>query len=212
VNAVDKQAARLLWMLCGGPTGALRLEWVEDGRRCQHWMYDHPRLGAARAMAKFVHHLGWFGERYETRVGATAAKAPDSDPFWLPSWSLWAVVDTGDGVRRLARMRPRPTLVLQEGDTRVRTAFWALDRPLNWEWTARANRRLAHFLQGPKKFCDPDHAIRTPGSPIADGRVVPISVVVAEMNPTALYTAREVVQHLRDAPDPDAWRNRGAAA
>lgn len=159
---------------------------------------------------RFVELAHTVGERWETRVGLTARRGRNRD-LTHDCTALWAVVDTGNGVRALERMRPRPTLVLQEGGTLRRTAIWALAKPLAWEWTIRANRRIAHHLGGPKKFVGPAHAVHMPSTFKRDGRVVPLPIVVAEHNPQQQYLARDVVQYLRDAPDPDAWRKRSAA-
>lgn len=206
-------ALKLLWMMLGGPMGYLRLRYDDEDGLPQYSFYgSHPVRGAGWGERRFVAVALGLGEKYETRVGLAPAAVPVvGDPRWLDCHALWAVVDTGDGVQRLARFRTRPTLVLGEGDTRVRAAIWALSKPLKWPWTVQANKRLAHHLGGPKKFSDPDHSIRVPGSFVRDGRIVPLPIHVLEMNPTGLYTAAEVVKYLPDAPDPNAWRERSAA-
>ena len=90
------------------------------------------------------------------------------------------------------------------------TAVWALERPLGWEWTVRANRRLAHRIGGPKRYVEPGHLIRLPGSCLRDDRLVPLPIVVERLT-DGLYTARQVVGNLPDAPDADAWRRHAAA-
>jgi hypothetical protein len=149
--------------------------------------------------------------RHETFVGMSPVRVGKAVGL-LPCHVLWAVVANGDGVRKLERFRPRPTLVLAEGDTFRRTAVWALARPLTWDWTVRGNRRLAHWFGGPKRFAQPDHMMRAPASYVRHGRVVPVPITVIEQNDDALYLPADVVRHLRDAPEPDAWRRRQEVA
>lgn len=200
----DDEALRVLFLMLAGPKGLLRLEWDEDGIPQQVFVqcWDTGR---------FVRLSHGIGAHHETRVSMAPAKNTQGET-WHDCHVLWAVLDSSASVEKLERFRPRPTLVLQEGDTLRRTAIWALSTPLAWDWTVRANRRLAHHFQGPKKFVEPTHALRTPGSFRRDGRVIPLPIQVAEINQDGRYTAREVVRYLRDAPDPDAWRKKREAA
>jgi hypothetical protein len=202
----------MLFLTLAGPKGRLKLRWQENDVTAQLFVECHDLNG-------FLWHLDVIGDRVGPSAEPVVQAAPcppDRDGLLtgatLPCHALWAVVDTGEGAAKLARFRPRPTIVLREGDTIKRTAVWALTRPLQWEYTVKGNRRLAHQFQGPKKFVQPDHALRTPGSFVVDGRVVPIPVVPDELNPQGLYTAAQVVKHLREPPDPNGWRKRQEAA
>lgn len=108
----------------------------------------------------------------------------------------------------LRNFRPVPTFVIREGSSTRYTAFWALKRPLlRWSDVERANRRLAHALKAPKKFCDPgEFYFAPPGSVLRWNRSRPCPVVVARAG-LEFYAPREVVGHLREAPDPNAWRD-----
>ena len=107
----------------------------------------------------------------------------------------------------LRRFRPVPTFVIREGSSSRYTAFWALSQPLTrWKDVDRANRRLAHALKAPKKYADPgEFYFAPPGTVLRVGRSRPCPVVVARAG-LETYTVGEVVGRLRDAPDPDAWR------
>jgi hypothetical protein len=132
----------------------------------------------------------------------------DRGSFLHPARSgvVWAHLESGDSCARLSRFRVRPTLVVSEGGSVRRTAVWALTRPLSHDWCERANRRLAHFFRGPKKHCGTTGRLYIPGTVLRAGRKRPVPASVEEFNPDAIYTARQVVGALKDAPDPDAWR------
>lgn len=124
--------------------------------------------------------------------------------------ALWAVLETGDNRKRLRAFTPRPTLVLQEGDTNHAVALWALAHPLEREPAMRANKRLAHALGAKKKHCDPwDFTLRTPDSLVPTKRGEK-RVRVLWCQPS-LYAPLQVIGRLRDAPDPEKWRERNVA-
>lgn len=118
---------------------------------------------------------------------------------------LWARVGSRKEVANLRRFRPRPTLVVREGSTCRLVALWSLRRPLTYEWLVRANRRIAHRLFGPKKWAEPEFEFPVPGSCLRAGRArpVPVHAVLFE---ASVYEPRQVVGGLKDAPDPNAWR------
>lgn len=123
---------------------------------------------------------------------------------------LWARVEGKKEAGALARFRPVPSLLLREGATSRMVALWELDRALNYEWVLRANRRIAHKLFAPKKWCDLEFMFAAPGSCLRAGRSRPVPVRVEDYA-IRRYAPRQVVGGLKEAPDPDAWRERAAA-
>lgn len=119
---------------------------------------------------------------------------------------LWCRTETKKSAELLRRFRPSPTLVLREGLTCRMTALWSLQVSLTYEWLVRANRRLAHKLFAAKKWGEAEFAFNPPGSCLRVGRSRPVPVHCEFYDPAAVYTARQVVGHLKDAPDPNAWR------
>ena len=119
---------------------------------------------------------------------------------------LWVCVTGIRSNRILERFKPVPSIVLREGDTSRRTAAWPLRKRLAYEWLDRANRRLAHYMHAPKVSCAPETLLAPPGALVQGDRrsAVPIAVERFEMDG---FLARDVVQRLRDAPDPHAWRD-----
>lgn len=113
---------------------------------------------------------------------------------------LWARLDSGRSCELLQRFEPEPTLVLRDGGTLRRTALWALSRPLNYDWTLRANRRIAHRLGSKKKLGEPSFMFPAPGSLVNGKRVF------VEHASEGFYEPAQVVGQLPDAPDQDAWR------
>jgi hypothetical protein len=124
---------------------------------------------------------------------------------------LWCRVESRKQADALRRFRPSPTLVVREGESCRMTALWSLRRPLAYEWLLRANKRIAHRLGAAKKWAEPEFTFPAPGSCLRAGRSRPVPVRVEFWQPCAIFTAREVVGHLRDAPNPDAWREAAAA-
>lgn len=124
---------------------------------------------------------------------------------------LWARVEGKQEAARLRAFRPSPTLVFREGESSRMVGLWVLRRPLRYEPLVRANRRLAHALFAPKKWSAPEFMFPLPGSCLRDGRRRPVPVHVEFFDPGGLFTARQVVGALKDAPDPNAWREAVAA-
>lgn len=124
---------------------------------------------------------------------------------------LWARVETGESARLLEAFRPRPTLVLRDGQTMKRTALWALHTPLNLDWVKELNRRLQHRFAAPKKFAETDFSFHPPGVFLRWGRSKPLEVW-AEHVGDGLYGAREIGGQLPQSPDPEAWAKRNGRA
>lgn len=149
--------------------------------------------------------LGRDGAGRGTLLSAVPRASKDSLGVGAAS-VVWARLESGAGAAQLQRFTPAPTFVLREGRTVQRVAIWALLRPLTYEWTMRANRRLAHRLDAKKKHGAPEFMFTPPGASTETGRSVWV-----EFESDGLYMPAEVVGRLPDAPDPDAWRDREAA-
>lgn len=115
---------------------------------------------------------------------------------------LWCRLQTGDATRRLERFQPGPTLVIREGMTVRRWALWALSVPLRGPWIERATERLSYALHGLRRAANPSTLIPTPFAASDEPRRPWI-----EYETSVSYTPRDVVGQLRDAPDPQAWKN-----
>lgn len=204
----EAEVADALFAMLAGPDGNLQLEWYEDFGWQQTWV-------GCGDLERWRQRMHWFAARYDVRVGVTPRAERSTDGLQRCS-VLWAVTASRESCERLQRFRPRPTVVLREGRTVRSVALWALDQRLTWEFTERGNRRLAHALRTPKKFCTPEFAVRPPGSAVRNGpdgpRMFPARINVVEWAPNLTYMARQVVAHLPEPPDPDAWRERRRAA
>lgn len=198
-----EDALTVLWGCVASGRGFLPLRWWHETEGRQEHDVSSPRR-----FRGLIQHLGVEHElsipaccRHERARGAAAGEI----------FSVWVRCESGESGERLGRFRPAPTIVLREGGTARRTAFWAVTRRHTVEQALRANRRLAHSLRAPKKHGSPDDFWFAPcGTFLRDGRARPVPVVV-ESCTGAVYRPREVYGWLRDAPDPDAWRNREAA-
>jgi hypothetical protein len=122
----------------------------------------------------------------------------------VDSHVLWARAESPAARAKLAGFDPAPTVTFASGS--VLTALWGLTRGLDPEWTERLNRRVAHELGCKKKWCSTGFMFAPAGVVLRQDRLRPVPVVVRQRC-SRLYGAREVAGRLREAPDPDAWRN-----
>lgn len=181
----------VLWQILASGTGFHEL--VADGERTfcpveSRWTFERTIPSCARAGMTIS-------------LSAAPRSKPDSMTV-APASVVWARLESGKGADALQRFSPAPTLVLREGKTVKRTAFWALRRPLAYDWALRANKRVAHALGAAKKHADPSFMFTPPGCE-ADGKIV--WVEFADEAGT-LFMPNQVVAHLRDAPAPRDWR------
>lgn len=114
--------------------------------------------------------------------------------------ALWAVLQTGTATAALQRFRPAPTFVARAGRTQQRIAFWALSAPLWGSYIEQATERLAYALHALRRAAKLETLLPSPYAKI-DGRQHYIEFFEPE-----IYSARQVVGHLRDAPPADGWR------
>lgn len=119
------------------------------------------------------------------------------DPWgWYASHLLWCHLRTGEAQRQLEAFRPAPTIVLREGRTLHRWALWSLSRPLCGSWVERATARLSYRLRGLRRAGMGDTLIPSPFT----------GQTWTEYETTDVYSPRQIVGHLREAPDPNGWR------
>ena len=163
-----------------------------------YWM----RASRAHRLLPPLEHLCW--ER-EPLVNVLPCRRAGRYLERVPSSLLWVRTESGRAASRLRSFRPAPTVVIREGASVRYVAFWALSDPLEGDWLDRANRRLAHALDCPKKHASTAFTFQLPGTILRAGRSRPLPVELVRYEPEVL-SAREVVGRLREAPDPDAWR------
>lgn len=119
---------------------------------------------------------------------------------WGESHLLWCHLRTAEAERNLERFRPAPTAVLREGETLHRWALWSLSRPLSGSFIQRGNDRINHRLRGLRRAGRPETLM-----PCGETTTV-------EWWWPQVLTPRQVVGHLREAPDPYQWkRSRDSA-
>ena len=139
--------------------------------------------------------------------------APDAQISVVPrqdkqSWTtgrapvVWATLQTGDARAALERFRPAPTVVLRAGRTQLRWALWALSVPLWGSYIEQATERLAYALHGLRRAASVETLIPSPFTVLDRRRIY------VEFEEPEIYSARQVVGHLRDAPPPYDWRKR----
>lgn len=198
-----EHAHTTLWgALAGNGKGFYHLRWAQQGVWRNHWLpvTDRRKFGLARGV----------GEDAETEL-FLVPRAKAETRFAGQGSVLWVRVEGVKQMNALLAFRPAPTIIVREGASSRATAVWALGKPLGPDWVLRGSERLAHCLGAARKWCDPDSAtLNVPGSCLRDGRVRPVPVVV-ESCTDMLYSARDVVGRLKEAPDRDAWRERMAA-
>ncbi|WCB94461.1 hypothetical protein DSM104299_03198 [Baekduia alba] len=198
----------LLWFITAATRGYHLVTWhhaVEGVQR--HWVH----VGDLR---RYVELIDWLGRGMvpplEIEVSAVPRPSQSHGTAGLSS-VFWVRTEGGKQLERLERFRPRPTIVLEEGDSTRRVALWALSVPMNYEWVVRGNKRLAHALRAPKKHAEPEFMFNPPGSCLRDGRARPVLIRTAEVDESRVYKPGEVVGRLKDAPDADAWKKPAPA-
>lgn len=121
---------------------------------------------------------------------------------------LWARVEGKEQLARARKLRPYPSIVLQEGASTRRLLLWALERMVPYDHLVRANRRLAYACGATQKWGDPDVLrVPIPGTFLRVDRSRPVAVMVSRLEP-AFYDVRQVVGRLKEPPPADAWLTR----
>ena len=129
-------------------------------------------------------------------VSAIPRRIRYDDLSWGDASMLWALLPSPASCTKLERFQPTPTFVWREGRSSRRVAVWSLSRPLRARFVLQATERLAHALGARRKAASPSALIPSPFS----GRWAP------EFESLGVYTPRQIVGGLRDAPDPNAWK------
>lgn len=117
---------------------------------------------------------------------------------------LWVAVQNTKGNNVLERFRVKPSIVLREGDTLKRYAYWPLTKALRYDFLRRGNRRLAHWFKAPMAFAAPETLLPPPGALVKGDRVTPVPIVVERFTDDR-FDPRDVVGWLPEAPE-KRWR------
>lgn len=176
-----------LWSVICGQDGLLLIDWADGTRRETSWFpVDEPERWE-RMLAEHK------AAGRDPRISLVPRRDRHLDNVG-PSSVLWCRGETGDSWSRLRRFTPKPTLVLRDGQTCRYTALWWLESPLpmtadpSTDWLIRANRRLAQALAGRMGASDPEW-------------LMPYGLsVLADADPSRVYTAKRVVGKLADRP------------
>lgn len=193
--------SKTLWAMLGGEEpGYLEFRFRAEGQwQGPHYVNTTQRAACLRLM-RMEH----------SSVGAIPRRRPEQG-YLTGASVIWARLQTAKHAETLARFNPGPTMVLREGKSPRRVALWALAEPLNLVWSERANKRVAHALGTQKKWGAAEQHFHPPGTTLVLG-ARPVRVWAEHLDPGALYLARGVVGHLRDAPDANAWKKERSAA
>lgn len=191
------EADCLFWLTAGNGSG-WREVWIESAR---YWIPTLDRREFDRKLSA-IRVLGDGEISLVPRLGQDCY-------FTTSSSCLWARVESRHGAKLLADFKPEPTLVLRDGDTVKRTAFWWLDNPLDPIWALKANERLSQALGGIRKHAALDEHLVPPQ---ASRGVQEIHLEAIRLR---IYHPNQVVgsdrpdrRALKDAPDLQALREK----
>lgn len=135
-------------------------------------------------------------DAHDCYVSAIPRARRHDDLSWGDAPMLWVHLTKPDSCLRLQRFRPAPTFVWRDNRSSRRWVAWSLTRPLSARFVKQATERLAHALGGVRRDAAPEALI---ASPFSDRWQL-------EYEGLGIYTPRQVVGHLHDAPNPDAWK------
>lgn len=193
---------RLFWLL-GAPKGFHEIRWwpSEGGGVQRHDV-------RVDELERFVGLIEYLGETEQVEL----SMVPRPSRGWGTvgkAHLLWCRSESLRQLEKLRRLKPRPTMVLREGQTVRHLAIWDLSVTLPYDYVVRGNRRLAHAIGAPKKYAEPEELFVPAGTCLREGRRRPVPIVHAGGS-SRVFHPDEVVGHLREAPDPDAWRKAAA--
>lgn len=152
-----------------------------------------------------VHLVRALDENYSPEIVMTLPRKQRGWGTVTASTVCWARIEGSKQVERARKFRPHPTVVLQEGTSSRRLLLWGLSRPLSWDQTVQANKRIAYRLGSLQKAADPDELrIPLPGTCLRSKKK-PIPIVVGRLDLDGVYTPREVVGQLKDPPEVKWW-------
>lgn len=192
-----------LFFATSTPKGYHEIVWHEDGRRVRH------DVGTGE-LERYMGLLEYLGETEEVAVSLV----PRPERGWgtaSRSNVLWVRSESKAQLEFLRKLRARPSIVLREGHTVRYLAIWELHEPIGYDVTVRFNKRLAHAIRAPKKYAEPEELFVPPGACLRDERSRPVPIIHAGGS-SRVWTPEQVAGGLRDAPDPDAWRDGQRAA
>jgi hypothetical protein len=152
---------------------------------------DHAAEGLLRRAARAR-------EGYQLEMGLPEASQGNGGPGACTI--LWCWAESRDQVRRAARFRPLPSLVLRMGKSCRRLLIWGLSENVAYVSGVPANRRLAYALHAPQKWAQPEKLrVPLPGTFLRADRKRPCPVEVTRVD-DAVFTRSEIVGRLRDPP------------
>lgn len=130
--------------------------------------------------------------------------------FFDASCAIWVRLETGAAAAALEAFEPKPTIVLQDGDTVKRTAIWWLSLELASSWVLKANERLSHALGGVRAAATPRHLIVPPGACIGVQEVGVAELRLGMYHPDQVVGDSRPGGRLADAPNLTALRKQHA--
>lgn len=180
-------AESALQAVIAGTDGFMVINWQDGSRRETSWfpVSDYDRW---ESMLAFHRMMG-----NDPRISLVPRRDKHLDNVGT-STVFWVRGETGESWARLRNFKPRPSLILRDGQTCRYTALWWLDRPLpvmsdpEKDWLTRGNRRLAAALKGRLGASEPEW-------------LMPYGLsLLAEADWSRRYTAKQVVGKLADRP------------
>lgn len=180
----------LLW---GEPEGTFELTAAHGGERIRLWIGCAHQARLRRALQLPDCHVSAVARREENTFALTRAHM------------LWVRLERRECGARLARFQPAPTLVVREGATLRRWAYWALSDPLHGFAVDEANQRLAWALRGRTATAAATTLVLSPFARLRH------SDSFCEFESDTISTPGQIVGRLADPPPTDAWRERVAA-
>jgi hypothetical protein len=180
----------LLW---GEPDGVFELE-AYSGERIRLWVPCRSQGRLRRALKIPDCHVSAVARRDENTYSLTRAHM------------LWARLERPDCVARLARFHPSPTLVVREGSSARRWAYWALSEPLFGFAVDEANQRLAWALRGRRSAAAATTLVLSPFTRLRTGDPF------CEFESDTISSPGQIVGRLSDPPSVNAWRDRAPVA
>ena len=195
--AADAQALdAYLRMLAGPAPGARLLEIrfaLRHGDMGRLFVAAHSAPGAGR----LIHRLA---VRTDVYVGVCLRNRRAGGRSAIDRAHLAFVeIDQPDAVERLRAFRHRPTAIVMSGSAGHAHAYFALSKPVTVLELERANRRLAHVLDGDLASVDCARILRPPSS-WNHKQAPPTAVELVELDSMRRHDLGELVDDLDDPP------------
>lgn len=181
-----------LYHLTGGTGRGFREVWIEN--HCW-WIETTDRDDFARKLQAIRILRG--------EISPVPRLRPDDSAPFDASACLWVRVETRKAAEKLLAFEPKPTLILRDGLTVKRTAFWWLSRELPEPWLKRATERLAHHFGAPRMYADPARFNFAP-----PGSTVGVQPIGYERMTLDLWHPNQIVGGMKDAPNLEEARRR----